>query len=156
MSSHYKKDVFPPSFQEEDRLTKVHWGMGRSNVLIVSCVTLVSGFSLVPAEGFKDQLSEPSENVWCPKTGQCFFPKARVEWQVPLWTCRRVSREWQSPNLPRSISYSHLFTSIHKNYFHRSKARADAKQQGLLRASWNVNETWVEIWGNRTWMNKKI
>lgn len=146
---------FPLPFRKRDRPTKVHWGLGRSNVLIVLCVTLVSGFSLVSPEGFKNQLSEPSKNVWCPKTGQWFSPKAGIEWQVPLWTCRRVRREWQSPNLPRSISYSHLFTSTHKNYFHGSRARADVKQQGLLRASRNVNETWLEIWGNRTWMCKK-
>lgn len=86
---------------------KVHWGMGRSNVLIVSCVLLILGFSLVPPEGFKGHLWEPRKIHGALKLAHASSQKLGLSDKY-LFELPEKCQEDDNPQIYPNLSLTHI------------------------------------------------
>lgn len=127
--------------------------MGTPNVLIVSCVALVLGFNLVPPEGFKASWESPAKTCGVLKLAHVSSQKPGLSDKY-LFELPEKRQENGNPQIYPNLS--HICFPEYTKIAFAEAARVDAKQQGLLRASWSATENWVEIWGSSTWMLKNL
>lgn len=130
-SSYYKKDVFHPFFWGEERPAKVHWKMGMYKVLI-DLWSWALAWSLACVSSWKLGLGD-----------KCLL---------------KLSEKHQEYGTPwvLNLSLTSVFQNTTKYSLLRSKAREDAKQQGLPQVLRRIIVKRVETWRNRTWMQEKF